>query len=296
MSKNSLFSPQKNKEDPTFRARQFVFTLNNYTPEELEHIKNPHEDIRYYAYSFEVGEEGTPHLQGYVVVWKKVSIIQLKRTFLRRAHFEVMRGTLEDSKNYCSKQADLIEFGSRPCQGRRADLIDVKRKLEQGQDVMDIAMEEQHFSTVMRHERFFNKVQNHIKRKKIEKARDVPDVYLRIGPTGTGKTRWLDDTFGPGKWAFVPDNTGKWFDDCHNYDVVCFDDVKVNEIPPISWFKKLIDRYPLNVPIKGGFAPWKPKVIVITSNSAPSQWWPDASSMDLDAIARRIGDNIEVIE
>ena len=44
--------------------------------------------------------------------------------------------------------------------------------------------------------------------------RDVPEVYIRVGPPGTGKTRWLDEQYGADKWIEAPDNTGKWFDGC----------------------------------------------------------------------------------
>ena len=91
------------------------------------------------------------------------------------------------------------------------------------------------------------------------------------GPPGTGKTKWLDDTFGRDGYAIAPDNTGRWFDGC-DCDVILFDDVEANAIPPFSKWKQLCDRYPHSVPVKGGFILWKPKTIVFTSNQTPDQW------------------------
>tara|TARA_Y100000389_G_C17346364_1_gene456047 strand:- start:144 stop:926 length:783 start_codon:yes stop_codon:yes gene_type:complete len=45
-------------------------------------------------------------------------------------------------------------------------IIDIKRRLDDGEDSMDIAMEEKHFSIIMRHKRFFAEYQNYIKRHK----------------------------------------------------------------------------------------------------------------------------------
>ena len=50
---------------------------------------------------------------------------------------------------------------------------------------------------------------------------DVPEVYVRIGPAGTGRTRWLHDNYGTSGYAIAPDNTGRWYDGCDR-DVVLF--------------------------------------------------------------------------
>ena len=110
---------------------------------------------------------------------------------------------------------------------------------------------------------------------------------MRIGPPGTGKTRWMDDTHGIGNWITVPDNNGHWFDG-DDHDVILFDDVEAGAIPSPSLFKRLTDRYPIQVPVKGGYITWKPRVIVFTSNSEPTKWWPNLSAFDLGAIERRI--------
>ena len=92
---------------------RICFTLNNYSAEEEAQIVNLKNDerIKYMIVGREVGESGTPHLQGYIRrrggqkfnAWKRM---------LPRAHIEQCRGTEEQNKDYCSKEGDIcIEHG-----------------------------------------------------------------------------------------------------------------------------------------------------------------------------------------
>jgi len=53
----------------------YTFTLNNYTQLEVVFIENLVEsnpdDVGYICFGFEEGENGTPHLQGYLELKKK---------------------------------------------------------------------------------------------------------------------------------------------------------------------------------------------------------------------------------
>lgn len=66
-------------------AKHWVFTLNNYTEEDICALC---QCSRFEAYSFqeEIGEEGTPHLQGYVRMRKKCRPLECGLT--RRLHWE----------------------------------------------------------------------------------------------------------------------------------------------------------------------------------------------------------------
>ena len=86
----------------------------------------------------------------------------------------------------------------------------------------------------------------------------------------------------------MPDNTGKWFDGCQHSDIVLFDDVEIDQIPPISQFLRLTDRYAIEVPVKGGFIWWKPKIIVFTSNLPWEQWWRTLNVEHKRAVQRRL--------
>ena len=53
-------------------------------------------------------------------------------------------------------------------------------------------------------------------------------MFVRIGPPGTGKTRWMDETYGIGKWVTTQDNNGHWFDGC-DHDAIVF------SLPLVPW-------------------------------------------------------------
>lgn len=91
-------------------AKHWCFTLNNWTEEQLEEILNL--DLEYLVVGKEVGENGTPHLQGYFALKKKGRVLKLLKK--SKPHYEIMRGTPEQASAYCKKDGDFIERGEVP--------------------------------------------------------------------------------------------------------------------------------------------------------------------------------------
>lgn len=110
------------------RARGFCFTANNYT-EELFLLLLNYTLASYVCIGKEVGDSGTPHLQGYFRFVNCVRFSTLKKAF-PTVHFEVARGTAEQNITYCSKEGDFHERGDRPnTDGRMTGWIDMMRQL-----------------------------------------------------------------------------------------------------------------------------------------------------------------------
>lgn len=83
------------------RSRRWVFTLNNPSLDDLATLNGwPY---RYMVWQKERGESGTPHYQGFVIFHQAKSLSVLKTKMHDRAHWEMMRGTLEQNIKYCSK-------------------------------------------------------------------------------------------------------------------------------------------------------------------------------------------------
>lgn len=86
-------------------AKHWCFTYNNYKEEKFKELCSKFSKIEAkWIIGKEIGEQGTPHLQGYVEFPNKVrplSIIEDKNI-----HWEIRKGTREDNLIYCSKEGD----------------------------------------------------------------------------------------------------------------------------------------------------------------------------------------------
>ena len=76
------------------QCRSWLFTLNNYSEDEYRSIQSwCTNECDYAVIGKEVGEEGTPHLQGYFRKKVKCRLSSLKDSLSGRAHFEAARGS-----------------------------------------------------------------------------------------------------------------------------------------------------------------------------------------------------------
>lgn len=116
-------------------SRSWCYTLNNYTPDEEESVRRIKDVVIHWA-SREVGESGTPHIQGYLRFSKPCRLAALKK-ILPRAHFEMRMGTEAQAANYCIKDGDvLVKVGEvkekkQVYPSRKAECDEVIRKIDE---------------------------------------------------------------------------------------------------------------------------------------------------------------------
>lgn len=102
------------------RSRHFAFTCNNYTDWDQEYIASL--DYKHAVIGREVGENGTPHLQGHISFKEKKSLAAVIK-LLEGCHVSVARNAAA-SIEYCKKDEDFSEFGSAGVgSGTRTDLL-----------------------------------------------------------------------------------------------------------------------------------------------------------------------------
>lgn len=106
------------------QSNRICFTINNYetegiTPEIIENFGNKiQNDVHFFIVGIEVGEKGTPHIQGFVHhKTLKREGIKYWKYFLneiggQKAHLENAKGTDEQSLEYCSKEGNWISWGT----------------------------------------------------------------------------------------------------------------------------------------------------------------------------------------
>lgn len=118
-------------------AKRWCFTVNNPTNEEQSALRNnaPPEGstYSYLVFGREVGESGTPHLQGFLILETKLRLRQVKQlSGLQRAHLEVSRGTPQEAATYCKKDGDYDEYGELSTgQGTRTDFEALKEWIKE---------------------------------------------------------------------------------------------------------------------------------------------------------------------
>lgn len=113
------------------KAKNWCFTLNNYTPADVDRLSTQQDGIEYLVFGREVGALGTPHLQGTVCFQSRKRRSQCI-TIIGQAHFTVTK-FLSQSIEYCKKDADFTEVGIPPSgKGARSDLEDFKASVKEG--------------------------------------------------------------------------------------------------------------------------------------------------------------------
>lgn len=89
-------------------CRNWVFTLNNFTGEEVEQLNNYlRSNCSFAIYESEHTDrdaEGTPHLQGYFKLIRKTRLNVIKQGIPARTHLDVAMGSQQKNVEYCSKE------------------------------------------------------------------------------------------------------------------------------------------------------------------------------------------------
>lgn len=100
---------EKHKTQKNIRCRKWVFTLNNYTNEEVEElIEKLESKNRIYIMGKETAPTtGTPHIQGYIESKNPMTFDQIKG-LNNRMNIQKARGTLEQNWAYCTKDGDYL--------------------------------------------------------------------------------------------------------------------------------------------------------------------------------------------
>lgn len=116
------------------RAKNWCFTLNNYTDADIQRLLGleASESVSYCIFGKEVGESGTPHLQGFVS-FKTRKTLPSVIAICGQAHFSVARN-VPKSIEYCKKDGDFTEIGETEAssQGKRSDIELFKEEVVNG--------------------------------------------------------------------------------------------------------------------------------------------------------------------
>jgi len=246
------------------RARNFCFTINNYTEEEENSLKGV-KGMKYIIVGQESGDSGTKHLQGYIQFKDAKTINSLKKVN-NRAHWEIARGTPDQASAYCKKEGSFWEEGELGTgQGFRTDLEDARTLIENGANQQEVA--NNNFFLWIQYGRRLEEYRTIIQPKRTWKSQ----VIIYWGESGSGKSHRAFELFpAAARLSYQhPFMLGY-----NNEDTVIMEEFDPATMP-VSTFLEINDKYPKKINVKGSEKEWNPQTIIYTSNIDPRTWYGD---------------------
>lgn len=204
------------------------------------------------------------------------------KKWIPKAHWEPARDW-QQLLTYCHKAETRVNgpatWGKEKTQGERSDLASTVDMVKAGRSMKEIA--ESNPCELVKYYKGLIYLQQLL----TEQGDGAKKVGLFWGITGSGKTRLafeeLEDLYS------TFDVKTPWFDGYNKHKNVLMDECGMGMMN-YNFLKRILDRYPMQVPIKGGSVWWQPTTIIMTSNIPLDEWYPLIPKADLDAIKRRI--------
>lgn len=100
-------SGNNESEADEFRSRKYVFTINNYSDTQYDNFFKLAAKATKWIIGKEVGEMGTPHLQGYVEFKNARYRRSIKKDITGEFWIKGAKKSYENNYQYCSKQGDF---------------------------------------------------------------------------------------------------------------------------------------------------------------------------------------------
>lgn len=264
------------------RARNFCFTLNNFTNEQYDAVCAW--DCKYLVVGKEVGESGTPHLQGYVCFVNARSFASVKK-LCNSAHWEVSKGTPDEASTYCKKDdKSFFEKGTLPLSPAEKGEAEKTRWADALKAVQEGRLEDVAPDILCVHLKSIEYAAERIQASK-RKLDDLVEWQheWRYGETGTGKSMTARQE-NPGAYIKNPNNV--WWDGYKGEEVVIIDDFDKYQVKQGGDMKRWLDKYAFQAESKGKQTMIRPKKIIVTSNYKPEEIWTDEQT--LGPILRRV--------
>lgn len=266
------------------KSRNYCFTFNNY--DGLPDLD--HEFVRYSIYQEEIGEEGTPHLQGYIELTKPMritAIIELNNWALHGAYLASRRGTQKQAIDYCRKRDETYldgpyEFGSPARQGERQDLKDFTNSIKAKSTMKELL--EEHTTEFYKYFKMIPVVSAiYSEKPPVRPASDfiVPLIPIPskksifiYGPTSIGKTEYARAHF---KNPFLCTHLDELKNISTDNDGIIFDDLSFAHMPAEARIKILDRRLPSAIHLRYTYVTLDPAIPRIFVSNNPNIFYHD---------------------
>jgi len=169
--------------------------------------------------------------------------------------------------------------------GARTDIYSAIEKLKTSPSISSLVQTDDEFAvTYVKYPNGLTKYRNIVEPRRTS----PPVVYWIYGETGTGKTRssveWCQRR-GYDYWISM--GSLQWFDGYDGERVAILDDFRTGHCK-FSFLLRILDRYRISVPYKGGFRNWSPEYIFVTAPMPPREMFDLKKEGDILQLERRI--------
>lgn len=248
-------------------------------------FENPPENLRFVVCQLEMGEQtNKTHYQGFLITHNSIRMNQVK-TYLQAPWVNVFpkpADAVEDIIKYCMKEETRVE-GAEPFilgeppkasnKGKRNDLLNVHDAIINNKSLYEIAN-----SNPLSFLRYTNNIRSvhsmFLGQRAQTVLRDI-SVEVLIGPPGVGKTQYACLKNGLENCYILNTSAGQtvWWDNYLGQKCIILDDFYGTGL---NWhmFLRILDKYPLQLQIKGSTTWAQFTKVIITSNRDWYQWYP----------------------
>lgn len=263
----------------TVRFRDYVFTCNNYSPQDESLLRCL--DTAYVCYGYEVGRHGTKHLQGYLRFKSVKTFRQVRAMLGTNFHIESRRGTIDQAIDYCQKDGDFVEFGTRPMNNDSKGRASVKMWEElielSAEGKMNVIKEKYPSAYVLHHDKLLR-----LDKRKFKCLDGDLKNEWHYGPPGTGKSKSVYERFP----LAYRKGLNKWWDSYEEEDEVIIEEWDPSCTGLSQMLKVWADRYPFRAEVKGASRIIRPTSIIITSNYSIKECCGEDTNL-FEALKRR---------
>jgi len=256
-------------KDKLGKSRAFLWTVYQYD-RHLPALRQEASKATYAVWGYETcPKTGKPHLQGYIHYENQHSMGKFSKAF-NNCFVQKPNGTPRQNREYCLKirkedkqpNEKFEEFGELPQQGERTDWKTAVEAIKSGEAITAVIEDQPQLLPAIR------ALERYKAMSLKPKHRDV-NVIVLIGDAGTGKTRYAYEHFPD----IYSKPRGEWWDGYTGQSAILLDDYY--GYLPYCELLRVLDRYPYQVPVKGGFVQAQWDTVIITSNNMPQLWYKD---------------------
>lgn len=268
----------------SYQSSRYCFTLNNFTEEQ----RSPPEWIKGITtggvWGREIGDNGTPHIQGFMALKKKSTITGIRKHFPEgfSMHMEACKGNAQQNIDYCTKGEDYETWGDLPTDTKRKYDNSEKEDLGQAYKLIKEGRQEEIQPYIrLKYAVNIDKVASKVKH--VVQHLDKPCGLWIWGVSGAGKST-MARSFGNDVYD-KPLNP--WWDGYDGESIVLLDDVHPHHGRSLETnLKRWADKFTFIGMVKGSTTGViRPKRIIVTSQYSIEQIFGERKTWE--SISRR---------